>query len=82
MACVLYGGNLIERVGLGQEATLEICRRIFAGKVVDNIDEQDTRLPAETFGLSWQFSHGGSQDDADQGVADARWCSMPRHSIS
>lgn len=40
----IFGSNLIERAGLGLEATVHLCRKVFAGEtVVDTIGEQDTK---------------------------------------
>lgn len=44
MARVVYGGNLIEKVGLGQDDTLKICRYIFAGEDVENVNESTPEL--------------------------------------
>ncbi|KAJ3577214.1 hypothetical protein NPX13_g3358 [Xylaria arbuscula] len=40
MIRVVFGGNMIERVGLGLDETWKLCERIFAGEDVDNIDER------------------------------------------
>ncbi|KAI1361338.1 fido domain-containing protein [Xylaria arbuscula] len=40
MIRVIFGGNMIERVGLGLDETWKLCERIFAGEDVDNIDER------------------------------------------
>ena len=40
MTRVVFGGNMIERVGLGLDETWKLCERIFVGEDIDNIDER------------------------------------------